>query len=50
VNQLKELDRKLIEATQAGLPIIKAPYASGAAEIGTTETAGKLNTGSSTIS
>jgi len=38
VNQLKELDRKLIEATQAGLPIIKAPYASVAAEIGTTET------------
>jgi DNA-binding Lrp family transcriptional regulator len=38
VNQLKELDRKLIEATQAGLPIIEAPYASVAAEIGTTET------------
>ena len=37
MNKLKELDRKLIQATQAGLPIVKAPYASVAVEIGTTE-------------
>ena len=37
MNKLEELDRKLIEATQAGLPIIEAPYASVAADIGTTE-------------
>lgn len=37
MNQLEEMDCKLIEATQAGLPIIEAPYASVAAEIGATE-------------
>ena len=37
MNKLKELDRKLIQATQAGLPTVKAPYASVAVEIGTTE-------------
>lgn len=37
MNKLEELDRKLIEATQGGLPIIEAPYDSVAAEIGTTE-------------
>lgn len=37
MNRLEDLDRKLIEATQAGLPIMESPYASVAAEIGTTE-------------
>lgn len=37
MNELKALDRKLIQATQAGLPILETPYASVATEIGTTE-------------
>ena len=38
MTDLDPCDRRLIEATQAGLPIVEAPYAAMAAEIGTTET------------
>lgn len=38
MTNLDPCDRRLIEATQAGLPIVETPYEAIGAEIGTTET------------
>lgn len=35
-NTLNELDRKIVVATQSGLPLVPEPYAAVAAEVGTT--------------